>query len=72
MFCFLFKGTALRLKMPGYASQGLREFRVIHDGDSNVHIPANTKFCVTFVQCRTNVEDVGPTLYKCYTNVCVC
>ena len=25
--------------------------------------------CVTFVQCWTNVEDVGPTLYKCYTNV---
>ena len=25
--------------------------------------------CITFVQCRTNVEDVGPTLYKCYTNV---
>ena len=22
-----------------------------------------------FVQCWTNVEDVGPTLYKCYTNV---
>ena len=20
--------------------------------------------CITFVQCRTNVEDVGPTLYK--------
>ena len=25
--------------------------------------------CMTFVQCWTNVEDVGPTLYKCYTNV---
>ena len=25
--------------------------------------------CVTFVQCRSNVFDVGPTLYKCYTNV---
>ena len=24
---------------------------------------------ITFVQCRTNVEDVGPTLYKCYRNV---
>ena len=23
----------------------------------------------TFVQCSTNVEDVVPTLYKCYTNV---
>ena len=25
--------------------------------------------CITFLQCRTNVEDVGPTLYRCYTNV---
>ena len=24
--------------------------------------------CITFVQCWTNVEDVGPMLYKCYTN----
>ena len=28
--------------------------------------------CITFIQRRTNVEDVGPALYKCYTNVCVC
>ena len=28
----------------------------------------------TFVQCWTNVEDVGPTLYKCYIiqMYCVC
>ena len=25
--------------------------------------------CITFIQCWTNVEDVGPTLYKCYTHV---
>ena len=25
--------------------------------------------CLTFIQCRTNVEDVGPTLHKCHTNV---
>ena len=25
--------------------------------------------CITFIQCRTNVFDVGPALYKCYTNV---
>ena len=31
--------------------------------------PVNTNICITFVQCWTNVEDVGPTLYKCYTNV---
>ena len=25
--------------------------------------------CITFIQCRPNVFDVGPILYKCYTNV---
>ena len=25
--------------------------------------------CITFIQRRPNVFDVGPTLYKCYTNV---
>ena len=25
--------------------------------------------CITFVQRRTNVFDVGPALYKCYRNV---
>ena len=25
--------------------------------------------CITFVQCRANVEDVGLTLHKCFTNV---
>ena len=25
--------------------------------------------CITFMQCWTNVEDVGPTLHKCYPNV---
>ena len=24
--------------------------------------------CITFTQCWTNVEDVGPTLYKWHTN----
>ena len=26
--------------------------------------------CITFVQRRPNVFDTGPTLFKCYTNVC--
>ena len=30
---------------------------------------ASTKHFYTFIQCRHNVIDVGPTLYKCYTNV---
>ena len=28
-----------------------------------------TNICLTFVQRRPNVFDIGPTLYKCYTNV---
>ena len=31
--------------------------------------PVNTKHLYALMQCWTNVEDVGPTLYKCYTNV---
>ena len=29
----------------------------------------NKKHLYDFMQCWTNVENVGPTLYKCYTNV---
>ena len=31
--------------------------------------PVNTKHLYDFIQCCTNVEDVGPTSYKCYKNV---
>ena len=38
------------------------------------HTQQAQNMSITFIQCRTNVErpnvfDVGPTLYKCYTNV---
>ena len=37
---------------------------------ANVHDSQQTQnICLTFVQRRPNVFDVGPTLYKCYTNV---
>ena len=40
---------------------------------SNHHPPPapqqTQNICITFAQCWTNVEDVGPTLYKYYTNV---
>ena len=26
-------------------------------------------YCIIFIQCQSNVFDVGPTLYKWYTNV---
>ena len=25
--------------------------------------------CITFIQCWPNIEDVGPALFKCYTNM---
>ena len=31
--------------------------------------PVNTKHLYEFMQCGSNVKDVGPMLYKCYTNV---
>ena len=31
-----------------------------------LEIQHTQKICITFVQCWANVEDVGPTLYKCY------
>ena len=40
------------------------------DGNFAIMTPQQTqKNCLTFVQYWTNVVDVGPTLYKCYTNV---
>ena len=35
----------------------------------NVLSQQTQNICITFVQCWTNVEDVGSRLYKCYTNV---
>ena len=32
--------------------------------------PQTQNICITFVQRRPNVFDVGPPLYKSYTNVC--
>ena len=31
--------------------------------------PSQQNTCITFIQRRPNIFDVGPTLYKCYTNV---
>ena len=36
---------------------------------SNYTTQQSQNVCITFVQRRPNVFDVGPTLYKCYTNV---
>ena len=44
--------------------------RLCLGGGPRVVVTQQTQnICIKFVQCWTNVEDVGPTLYKCYTNV---
>ena len=37
--------------------------------DISVATQQTQNICITFVQRRPNVFDVGPTLYKCHTNV---
>ena len=36
-----------------------------------IAFPANTNICITFVQRRPNVFDVGPTFYKSHKMFCV-
>ena len=43
--------------------------RYCYPGASILWSQQTQNICITFVQCRPNVSDVGPTLYKCYTNV---
>ena len=35
----------------------------------NIYPQQIQNYCITFIHCWANVGDVGPTLYKCYTNV---
>ena len=43
---------------------------LMHDQMAAHHVGAQQtqNICITFVQRRHHVFDVGPTLYKCYTN----
>ena len=49
----------------------LCKFRVLHNPCSSQHLVTQQtqNICITFIQRRPNVFDVGPTLHKCYTNV---
>ena len=51
--------------------QSIRERIIISLKNWKVgHVHYRTQnICSTLVQCWIKVEDVGPTLYKCYTNV---
>ena len=42
--------------------------QILHVAGINTPQQTSNVF-ITFVQCRPNVFDVGPTLYKCYTNI---
>ena len=35
---------------------------------SYIRYPSKRNICITFIQCWASVEDVGPTLYNCFTN----
>ena len=35
----------------------------------NLNSQQTQSICITFIQLRLKVFDVGPTLYKCYTEV---
>ena len=39
------------------------------EGHGTMATQQTQNICITFTQCRTNVEDVGPTLCKCNANV---
>ena len=52
--------------IPGHHSRGVIAYLSLK---WQTIIQYTRNICITFVQCWTNVEDVGPTLYKCYTNV---
>ena len=79
--CFVFAGllpvSRIVAKVNQIGSNGLgdvvMQISAVYAGvQSQKAVPAfqQTKnICITFVQCWTNVEDVGPTLYKCYANV---
>ena len=53
----------IRLPVPGLVSFPAGSWRVGWLSQQTQSI------CITFVQCWTNVKDVGTTLYKCYINV---
>ena len=47
-------------------------WKLCHSFSRNMKAAQQTQnICITFVQCWTNVEDVGTTLHKCYTISCV-
>ena len=49
--------------------QGLRS-KIVSQGRRVLTYPSKHNICrpITVVQCRPNVFDVGPTLYKCFTD----
>ena len=54
----------------------IKEFVTHHGNDTHVEevrlvdsSQQTQNICITFVQCWTNVEDIEPTSYRCYSKV---
>ena len=60
--------SPLYIEQHQYTTQPL-PYKKYYAAENKVYSQSTQNICMTFVQCWTNVEDVGPALYKCYTNV---
>ena len=57
-----------------YLVEFAHDFSICHNASSAcAYMITSTQqtqnICITFVQCCSNVFDIGPTLFKCYINV---
>ena len=54
-------------------SKVIKQFDLVDDAEAIVEtIPANTNHLYNICATPAQVFNAGPTLYKFYTNVCVC
>ena len=61
------RGLNTSIHTPGlWSRQNTAAFYSLKDPHS---LPESTKHLYNIIQYWTNVEDAGPTLYKCYTNL---
>ena len=65
--------TSLKTGLPP-SDQYASHLREVCQGNGNNNCTSNhtqqrQTICISFIQCWTNVKDVGPTLYKWYRNV---
>ena len=46
----------------------VKAHRMLRQGERVTPYQQTQNICMTFIQRRPNIFDIGPTLYKCYTN----